>query len=78
MLRKAVEWEMIKQNPFEMGASLLFKENNMRLRFLQENEIEKLLSECQPHLRNIVECAINTGMRYGEIFNLRWDQIRNG
>ena len=78
MLGKAVEWEMIRQNPFETGASLLFKENNMRFRFLQEDEIDKLLAECQPHLRYVVECAINTGMRYGEILNLKWDQIRNG
>jgi integrase len=78
MLGKAVEWEMIKQNPFEMGAGLLFKENNMRFRFLQEDEIDRLLDECQPHLRDIVECAINAGMRYGEILSLKWDQIRNG
>jgi hypothetical protein len=33
---KAVEWEMIKQNPFSRGKSLILKENNKRLRFLTE------------------------------------------
>jgi len=75
---KAVEWEMMEQSPFDKGKSLLLKENNMRLRFLTEEEIGKLLDECAPYLRNIVECALNTGMRRGEILSLKWSQIRNG
>ena len=30
------------------------------------------------YLRDIVECAILTGMRKGEILSMRWDQIRDG
>ena len=45
MLGKAVEWEMIKQNPFEMGQGLMLKENNERLRYLSEDEIGRLLAE---------------------------------
>jgi integrase len=75
---KAVEWEMIEQNPFIKGKSLILKENNKRLRFLNEDEIPKLLDACPGYLRNIVECALNTGMRRGEILSLKWDQIRNG
>jgi integrase len=54
------------------------KENNERQRFLSEEEIQRLLAECPTHLRRIVECAIHTGMRRGEILSLRWDQVRNG
>jgi integrase len=75
---KAVEWEMIEQNPFSKGKSLILKENNKRLRFLNEDEIPKLLDACPDYLRNIVECALNTGMRRGEILSLKWNQIRNG
>jgi len=75
---KAVEWEMIEQNPFSKGKSLILKENNKRLRFLNEDEIPKLLDACPAYLRDIVECALNTGMRRGEILSLKWDQIRNG
>jgi integrase len=99
MLGKAVEWEMNKQNPFEIGQSLMFKENNERLRYLSEDEINKLLTECSrlviklpsknsknrsvkradvDYLRNIVECAINSGMRKEEVLSLKWDQIRDG
>jgi integrase len=75
---KAVEWEMIAQSLFDKGKSLTLKLNNTRLRFLTEDEIPKLLAECQPHLAEIVECALNTGMRRQEILSLRWSQIRNG
>ena len=99
IFKKAVEWEMIGENPFNKGSSLHFKENNQRLRWLTEDEIVQLLDACStkviefpnskthvsqmtrkdPHyLRDIVECAINTGMRKGEILSLKWDQVRNG
>jgi integrase len=69
---------MMDKSPFESGESLILKENNRRLRFLSEDEITKLLNECNGHLRDIVECAIHTGMRKGEILNLKWSQIKNG
>ncbi|MFC1817126.1 hypothetical protein ACFL0M_14590, partial [Thermodesulfobacteriota bacterium] len=72
MFKKAVEWDMMEQNPFEKGKSLMLKENNKRFRFLTEEEITKLLDECPGYLHNIVECAINTGMRKGEILSLKW------
>ena len=76
---KAKEWELIEENPFDKGRSLHLKENNQRLRFLNETEIPALLGECRlPYLKDIVVCAINTGMRKGEILSLKWDQVRNG
>jgi integrase len=77
MLRKAVEWDMLKHSPFDKGGSLHIKENNERDRFLSEDEIPKLLAECQPYLREVVECALHTGMRKSEILDLKWSQIRN-
>ncbi len=84
MLSKAVEWGLMENNPFNKGSRLMFKENNHRLRFLTEAEIEALLKACDdlktytPHLRPIVETALNTGMRRGELLGLKWEQIRNG
>jgi integrase len=78
LLAKAFEWEMLERNSFDKGKTLLVKENNKRLRFLTEDEINKLLVECPKHLQRIVECALNTGMRRGEILSLKWSQIRNG
>ncbi|RJR33253.1 MAG: site-specific integrase [Desulfobacteraceae bacterium] len=80
IFRKAVEWDMVEKNPFDAGKSLLLKENNQRIRYLTEEEVTRLMAECKPkkHLHRIVVCALNTGMRKGEILSLRWSQIRNG
>jgi integrase len=69
---------MVEQNPFEKGKSLLLKEDNERLRYLEEDELQALLPECPTHLRRIVICAVNTGMDRGEILNLKWEQIQKG
>ena len=71
---------MMERNPFEKGKSLMLKLNNQRTRYLTEDEIPKLLGECKTtkHLHHIVVCALNTGMRRGEILNLKWNQVRNG
>ena len=78
MLSKAVEWGMMEMNPFDKIQDLFFMENNARLRFLNEDEITKLIDVCRPHLRPMVICAINTGMRKEELLSLRWEQIRDG
>lgn len=69
---------MLGASPFEKGKRLMFKENNHRLRFLSEEEITRIIDACSPHLKPIVEGAIHTGMRRGELLSLQWDQIRNG
>ena len=75
---KAVEWDLIDKSPFNGGKSLILKENNKRLRFLTEDEIKRLLDNSPAHLKKVVICALNTGMRRGEILTLKWSQIRNG
>jgi integrase len=84
MLNKAVEWGMLEVNPYNKGSRLMLKENNHRLRFLSEQEIEALLKACTelrthaPHLKPVVETALLTGMRREELLSLKWEQIRNG
>jgi len=73
LFSKAIEWGFLKENPAKPVK--LFKENNKRLRFLSEEEINRLLSVCDGYLRDIVIVALNTGMRKGEIFNLKWQDI---
>jgi len=73
MFTKAIEWGFLKENPAKPVK--LFKENNRRLRFLTEDEINRLLSNCSGYLRDIVLLALNTGMRKGEIFNLKWQDV---
>ena len=78
ILTKAVEWEMIEKHPFREGRNLIVKEDNERIRYLDEEELQRLLDECPQHLERIVKCAVNTGMDRGEILNLKWEQIRDG
>lgn len=78
LLSKAVEWDMLEENPFTKGARLAFKLDNQRKKYLSEDQIDDLLSESLPHLKPIVETALNTGMRRGELLGLKWDQVRNG
>lgn len=78
MMNKAVSWGMLQVSPFQAGEKLFLKEDNRRLRFLSEEEIPRLLEKCPPHIRPIVQLALNTGMRRGELLTLRWEQIING
>lgn len=78
LLRKGKEWELLEGNSFDKGKSLVMKENNQRTRYLSQEEIQKLLDASPEHLKNIIICALNTGMRRSEIFGLKWDQVRNG
>jgi integrase len=82
MLNKSVEWEWLETSPFKKGK--MFKVDNAKTRFLDEAEIDALLKACgdlktySPHLKPIVEVALMTGMRSGEILSLKWEQVRDG
>jgi len=73
IFNRAIEWKKARENP--MHQVKLFKENNQRLRYLEKEEIVRLLENCCEHLKPIVTVALNTGMRKGEILNLKWHDI---
>ena len=70
---KAIEWGKADLNPVRKVK--LFRENNKRLRYLEKEEIKRLLSNCSGHLKPIITIALNTGMRKGEILGLKWQDI---
>ena len=78
MMRKGVEWEMLERSPFDRGKSLRLSENNARLRFLSEEEIDRLVNACQPSLKHLVVFCIHTGARRREALSLKWHQVKNG
>lgn len=51
------------------------KENNKRDRVLSKDEYERLLEISSGHLKPILICAYETGMRSGEIFSITWEQV---
>jgi len=73
MFNRAIEWRKVTESPCK--GIKMFKENNQRLRFLEREEIEKLLQNCCDHLKPIVIIALHTGMRKGEILGLKWRDV---
>lgn len=61
------------ENPVR-GVRML-EENNQVERVLTQKEQDILIAASPPHLRAIILCALNTGMRQGEIFNLKWQNV---
>ena len=73
MFNKAISWNKASDNPVRKVKML--KEDNKRIRYLEKEEIPKLIDNCAPHIKPIVIVAINTGMRKSEIFGLKWQNI---
>ncbi len=72
IFNKAVEWGKLNTNSPKIK---LYKENNMRIRYLTETEANLLVNFAKEPLKSIIIIALNTGMRLGEIVSLRWRDI---
>ncbi len=76
LFSKAVEWKILNSHPCQ-GVKQ-FKESNRRLRFLTAEECKTLLDACpsaDPTLRQVIELALNTGMRKSEVLRLKWEHV---
>jgi len=71
------EWEWMDDNPMRKVKRL--KEPRGRVRYLSVEEKDILLNACSAsevkELYPVVLLAISTGMRQGEILNLRWQDV---
>ncbi len=71
------EWGWMESNPVTKVAKL--KEPRGRVRFLSDEERERLIEACQnssdPRLLPLVVLAISTGARQGELLRLRWPDV---
>jgi len=70
----------ILRNPMRSGDSLIsVADERKRERIITRDEELRLLSACDDrwrrHLRPIVICALDTGMRRGEILSLKWSDV---
>ena len=74
MFNVAEHWQLFfGRNPVK-GVKFL-AEDNLKIRSLSQGEEEELLRHCSPHLQDLVTFAINTGLRLGEILNLKWEEV---
>ena len=71
--------DWITKNPFESGASLIsIGDEKPKERVISKEEERRLLDACtgmRAHIRPIVLCDIDTGMKRGEILSLKWPDI---
>lgn len=73
MFNLAIEWGLTSTNPVK-GVKF-FKVNNEPMQILTEEEFIRLYDNSADHLKPILLCAISTGMRKGEILNLKWEDV---
>ena len=79
ILKIAKRNKWIVENPFELGEPLIRPgDEKPRERILSRDEEQKLLAVCtgeRAHLKPILICALDTGMRRGEMMKMRWEDI---
>lgn len=79
MFNVAVKKKWMHSNPFADGDALISQASeNIRVRILTADEEKRLIEQCtgqRAHLKAIVITAIDTFMRRGEIFKLRWQDV---
>ena len=72
ILNRAVKiWEWLDKAP----AVTLYKEPKRRIRYLTPDQIQRLMQELPAHQKPVVAFALLTGLRKGNILNLRWSQV---
>jgi integrase len=84
LLRAMFNWATSKRrnlaadNPFLDGSkpAVKFGRESRRTRRLRPGEAPALLAVCNPHLRALVEAALETGCRRGELLSMQWWQVR--
>ncbi len=73
IFNRAIKTGKLTYNP--VRAVKLFKENNARTRCLTPDEESRLFEHLPESVKPLVTVALHTGMRQGELLNLRWDDV---
>ena len=69
----AIRNKLVRGNPVKEVK--LLREDNEVTRVLSKRDEQKLLEAASPHIRAIIICALETGMRLGEILDLKWENV---
>ena len=75
MYSRAIGWGWIETNPSKSFDKRAVPEAKPRVRYITQKEFQRLHSNAAPHLKPILEIAVQTGMRSEEILSLKWSQI---
>ncbi|MDZ4141209.1 MAG: site-specific integrase [Methylotenera sp.] len=72
ILRKAVnEWDWLDKAP----KVFMLPKVKSRIRWITQEEAERLISVCPPHLAAMVTFSIETGLRKRNVLDLDWSQV---
>lgn len=74
MFNLAIDWNLTDANPF-VKVKLFSEKDTQKERILEHDEEARLFKESPKHLKPILLVALHTGMRRGEILNLKWKQV---
>jgi integrase len=70
----AKKWDKLNgENPVAKAG--LFKTESQRMRILTPDEEIRLVNLSEPHLKPIIQTALMTGLRKGELLKLTWQDI---
>ena len=69
---RQMEWNKATHNPFK-GIKLY--PETMKNEYLEVGQVRALISACSARLRPIVQVGVLTGLRRGDVLNLKWDSI---
>ncbi len=75
MFNFAVEKEALREDQNSAKKVSMFREPEGRLRYLNKEEIIKLIANCSERLQPIVVLAVYGGFRRGEILSLQWQNV---
>jgi len=73
MYNLAKKWKYVDENPVKDVK--FFQERQLATRTLSEKEARELIDKASGNLKPLIIIGLNTGMRRGELFNLRWNDI---
>jgi integrase len=74
IFNKAIDWGYAVDNPMKK-VDFLPEDESYRNRVLSEDEEVRLLEVAESYLKPLFLVALYTGMRKGEIFNLKWQDV---
>jgi integrase len=77
MLTKAVDWGLAYEEVLKAvrKVKLTSEDELARLRYLTQDEARELLNSCREDLQAMVAMSLYAGLRRGEIFDLKWEDV---
>lgn len=68
-----LDWNLCEKNPL-LKVKLLKRDNKI-VRYLSPEEEDRLMKVSSPELVRVIQLALHTGMRRGEILSLTWSDV---